>query len=426
MVQMNETTIFKKALMLTIDSEGPSCEELVNLLSNLGTEVVEIVKQRREFPDSRFYLGRGKVQSIVEKIQQLKIDCVVVDSELTPLQAKNLERTLKVPVRDRTQVILDVFARHATTKEGKLQIELAQLQYELPRLVGEGKNLSRLGGGIGTRGPGEPKLEEKRREIRERINVLREQLSEIRKNREQQRKLRLENELATVSIVGYTNAGKSCLLAALSSDQSITISSKLFSTLAPVVRRVKLPNGRVVLFKDTVGFIRKVPHSIIEAFKSTLEEIVFSDLVILLVDASDEEFSEKIKVAEEVLDELQAHEIPRLLVFNKIDLLSKEKLQRLLDDYPNAVFISAIKREGLNVLLSEVCRVLERGEIEKEFFVKLDQLSLLEKYREKVTIEKSTYTSEGAVVKIKARESVLKKLATFFDGGMVECENRCC
>ncbi|MEN3008215.1 GTPase HflX [Pseudothermotoga sp.] len=425
MVRTSETTDFKRVLMLTIDSDSPSCEELIDLLSNLGAKVEEIVKQKREFPDSRFYLGRGKVESLVEKVERMKIDYIVVDSELTPLQVKNLEKTLKVPVRDRTQIILDVFARHATTKEGKLQVELAQLQYELPRLVGEGKSLSRLGGGIGTRGPGEPKLEEKRREIRERISALKKQLDEIRKNREQQRKLRLDNEFATVSIVGYTNAGKSCLLAALSADPSITASPRLFSTLAPVVRRVKLPNGRIVLFKDTVGFIRKVPHSIVEAFKSTLEEIVFSNLVILLVDASDREFSEKIKVAEEVLNELNAHQIQRLLVFNKIDLLSEEDLQRLLDDYPSAIFISALKRQGLDVLLKEICRILEREEIEMELLVKLDRLHLLEKYREKITIEESVYTPGGVVVRIKARESVLKKLATLFDGGMVECEGQC-
>lgn len=320
-----ETTTLKRVLVLTIESEETSCEELAGLLANLDAEVVEVVRQRREFPDSRFYLGRGKVESLAEKISQLGIDYVVVDDEISPLQAKNLENTLKVPVKDRTQVILDVFARHATTKEGKLQVELAQLQYELPRLVGEGRSLSRLGGGVGTRGPGEPKLEERRRQIRERINMLRKELNELKKDRDQQRKLRSDSELATVSIVGYTNAGKSCLLAALSSDPSITVSSKLFSTLAPVVRRVKLPNGRVALFKDTVGFIKKVPHTIIEAFRSTLEEICYSDVIILLVDVTDPEYAEKIRVAEEVLTELRADAIPRLLVFNKIDLLTEKK-----------------------------------------------------------------------------------------------------
>ncbi|MGB9790079.1 MAG: GTPase HflX [Thermotoga caldifontis] len=418
-----EATALKKVLVLTIESEETSCEELAGLLANLDAEVVEVVRQRREFPDSRFYLGRGKVESLVGKIAELGIDYVVVDGEISPLQAKNLENTLKVPVKDRTQVILDVFARHATTKEGKLQVELAQLQYELPRLVGEGRSLSRLGGGVGTRGPGEPKLEERRRQIRERINALRKELNELKKDRDQQRKLRSDSELATVSIVGYTNAGKSCLLAALSSDSSITVSSKLFSTLAPVVRRVKLPDGRVALFKDTVGFIRKVPHTIVEAFKSTLEEICYSDVIILLVDATDPEYAEKIRVAEEVLSELHADAIPRLLVFNKIDLLTEEKIELLSDVYPSAMFVSALKRIGIDALLNEVCRMLEKSEVEEEFFVGLDHLHTLEKFREKVAIKKSVFTDEGLIVRVKARESVLKKLAILLNGGMKTCES---
>lgn len=418
-----EATALKKVLVLTIESEETSCEELAGLLANLDAEVVEVVRQRREYPDSRFYLGRGKVESLVGKIAELGIDYVVVDDEISPLQAKNLENTLKVPVKDRTQVILDVFARHATTKEGKLQVELAQLQYELPRLVGEGRSLSRLGGGVGTRGPGEPKLEERRRQIRERINMLRKELNELKKDRDQQRKLRSDSELATVSIVGYTNAGKSCLLAALSSDPSITVSSKLFSTLAPVVRRVKLPDGRVALFKDTVGFIRKVPHTIVEAFKSTLEEICYSDVIILLVDATDPEYAEKIRVAEEVLSELHADAIPRLLVFNKIDLLTEEKIELLSDMYPSAMFVSALKRIGIDALLNEVCRMLEKSEVEEEFFVGLDHLHTLEKFREKVAIKKSVFTDEGLIVRVKARESVLKKLAILLNGGMKTCES---
>jgi len=423
MVRTNEAVGLKKVLMLTIENSETSCEELVSLLANIGAEVVELIKQKREFPDSRFYLGRGRIESIAEKIAHLGIDYVVVDSELTPVQAKNLEKILKVPVRDRTQVILDVFAKHATTREGKIQVELARLQYELPRLVGEGKSLSRLGGGVGTRGPGEPRLEERRRRIHERIAELRKELQELRKNREQQRKLRLDSGLATVSIVGYTNAGKSCLLATLSSDRSILVSGKLFSTLAPVVRRVKLPDGRVVLFKDTVGFIRKVPHSIIEAFKSTLEEISYSDLIILLADVSDPEVVQKIEVAEDVLSELQAEKIPRLLVFNKIDLLSKESLERLSDAYPSAIFISALKGEGIDLLLEEVSRLLGKSETEREFFIDAKRLHLLEKYREKITIKRSTFTDEGVVVRIRAREGMLKKLATLLDGGMEACES---
>jgi len=423
MVRTSETVGLKRVLMLTIENDDTSCEELVNLLANIDAEVVEVIEQKREFPDSRFYLGRGKAEAVAEKIAHLGIDYVVIDSEITPLQAKNLEKIFKVPVRDRTQVILDVFAKHATTREGKLQVELARLQYELPRLVGEGRSLSRLGGGVGTRGPGEQKLEERRRRIHERIATFRKELQELRKNREQQRKLRLENELATVSIVGYTNAGKSCLLAALSSDPSITVSGRLFSTLSPVVRRVKLPDGRIVLFKDTVGFIRKVPHSIIEAFKSTLEEISYSDLIILLADVSDPELIQKINVAEDVLNELQAESIPRLLVFNKVDLLSKENLERLSDAYPSAIFISALKRQGIDVLLEEVYRLLEKSEAEREFFVDAKRLHLLEKYREKITIKGSVFTDEGAVVKIRAREGVLKKLTKLLDGGMKTCES---
>lgn len=416
MSQIRKKFKFINAIILTIREDYSSIEELQQLLSTLDIRVTEVICQKRTEPDARYYFGLGKIEKLKELIKLIGVSLVVIDDEITPLQAKNLEKQLNITVKDRTQIILEIFARHATTEEGKLQVELASLQYELPRLVGQGKELSRLGGGIGTRGPGEQEIEEKRRKIRERIRVLKQRLVQIEKNRAQQRKLRLKSELPMISVVGYTNAGKSSLIKALSGDD-VFVADKLFSTLAPVIRRVKLPSGRLALFKDTVGFIRNVPHTLIKAFKSTLEEILFSDLIVIVVDVSDENFNEKLKSSLRVLEELEALFIPRLLAFNKIDRVSSHVLQDLSVTYPEAIFISALQGIGIQELLKRVCEEIEKNECEDLFAVKLEDLPLLMKEKEKITITEQVYHDDTVMVRVRARSSILERLKQI-TGGM--------
>lgn len=416
MSQIRKEFKFINAIILTTREDYSSIEELQQLLSTLDIRVTEVICQKRTEPDARYYFGFGKIEKLKELIELTDVSLVVVDDEITPLQAKNLEKQLDVTVKDRTQIILEIFARHATTEEGKLQVELASLQYELPRLVGQTKQLSRLGGGIGTRGPGEQEIEEKRRKIRERIRILKQRLLQIEKNRAQQRKLRLKSELPMISVVGYTNAGKSSLIRALSGND-VFVADKLFSTLAPVIRRVKLPSGRLALFKDTVGFIRNVPHTLIKAFKSTLEEILFSDLIVIVVDISDENFNEKLKSSLKVLEELEAQFIPRLLAFNKIDQVSSHVLQGLSVTYPEAIFISALQGTGIQELLKRVCEEIEKNECEDLFAVKLEDLPLLMKEKEKITITEQVYHDDTVMVRVKARSSILERLKQI-TGGM--------
>lgn len=416
MSQNNKEVRSNVAIILTIREDYLSVEELQQLLNTLDIKVVQVISQKRIEPDARYYFGLGKVEKLKDFINLNGVSLVVIDDEITPVQAKNLEKQLGVVVKDRTQIILDIFARHAVTEEGKLQVELASLQYELPRLAGRGKELSRLGGGIGTRGPGEQEIEEKRRKIRERIRTLRQKLVQIEKNRAQQRKLRLKSELPMISVVGYTNAGKSSLIRALSGDD-LFVADKLFSTLAPVIRRVKLPTGKMALFKDTVGFIRNVPHTLIKAFKSTLEEILFSDLIVVLVDISDENFNEKLRSSLAILEELGAQSIPRILVFNKIDRVPPHILLNLSDAYPEAIFISALKGTGIQELLKRLCEEIEKNECEDLFALKLEDLSLLLKEHEKITITEQVYRDNTVMVRIKARPNLLQRLKQI-TGGM--------
>lgn len=416
MSQNNKEVRSNVAIILTIREDYLSVEELQQLLNTLDIKVVQVISQKRTEPDARYYFGLGKIEKLKDFITLNAVSLVVIDDEITPVQAKNLEKQLGVVVKDRTQIILDIFARHAVTEEGKLQVGLASLQYELPRLVGRGKELSRLGGGIGTRGPGEQEIEEKRRKIRERIRTLKQKLVQIEKNRAQQRKLRLKSELPMISVVGYTNAGKSSLIRALSGDD-LFVADKLFSTLAPVIRRVKLPTGRTVLFKDTVGFIRNIPHTLIKAFKSTLEEILFSDLIVVLVDISDENFNEKLKSSLAVLEELGAQSIPRILVLNKIDRVPPYILRNLSDAYPEAIFISALKGTGIQELLKRLCEEIEKNECEDLFALKLEDLSLLLKEHEKIMITEQVYRDNTVIVRIRARPNVLQRLKQI-TGGM--------
>jgi GTP-binding protein HflX len=386
-----------------------SLEEMKGLCKTLGVEVVEWLWQKRAKPDPATYLGKGKLQKLKEVVEFCEADLVVVDDEITPVQYKNMQEELNIDVLDRTQVILEIFARHATSEEGKLQVEMASLLYELPRLVGKGEELSRLGGGIGTRGPGEPLLEVLRRHIKNRIAQLRKRLKEIEQERNTQRKQRLEKKIPHVSIVGYTNAGKSTLLKVLT-DSDVYVADKLFATLEPVTRRLKLKSGRVVLVSDTVGFIRKLPHTIVSAFKATLEEIKYSDVLIHLVDASDPYLEEKMKASERVLEEIGADKIPRILVFNKIDLCPRERIETLKWKYPEALFISAEKRIGLDQLLDTLEEIMGQKDIQETLKVPLEKIGQIYALKDRLEILNEDYREGYALITLKTDRETLEML----------------
>src|SRR5258705_12557258 len=295
-------------------------DELRELATSAGARVIDEVFQGRERPAPATYIGKGKVEELREQVLIEGVHVVIFDQDLSPSQAKNLEEALETKVVDRTGLILDIFGRRARTKEGKLQVELAQLSYRLPRLTGYREYLSRLGGGIGTRGPGETKLEMDRRQVRHRISTLKREIEHIRKHRQLHRERRRRDQLPLVSLVGYTNAGKSTLFRALSREDTL-VSSRLFSTLDTLIRRIQLAGRVPVLISDTVGFIRKLPHQLVSAFRATLEEVVEADLILHVIDVSDRDREEKEKVVLGVLKDIGAGDHAILTVYNKSDLL---------------------------------------------------------------------------------------------------------
>ena len=339
-------------------------------------------------------IGRGKVEEIQAAVKELKPDLVVVDEDLTPAQQRNLESAFQIRVIDRSQLILDIFAQRARSNDGKLQVELAQLEYLLPRLTRQWTHLSRLGGGIGTRGPGETQLEVDRRRIRERIAHLKRRLKTVERTRTLQRKERDEVPFATVALVGYTNAGKSTLMNALT-RAGVLVEDKLFATLDPTIRSLRLPTGDKVMLVDTVGFINKIPHSLIEAFKSTLEEVKSADLLLHLVDMATPLFAEQIEVIEDVLQEIGAGDIPSILVPNKIDMISSVPVQQLRGRAVEGVCpISALTGAGIEPLLDLVGRVLDQGKepFRARFFSW--QGKLLSLLRERGKILEETYEGD--------------------------------
>ena len=301
-------------------SAEESLAELRELSTSAGAVIAGEMQQRRQRPDSATLIGKGKVEELAGAVASVDPDLVIFDYELTPSQQRNLERELKVRVIDRTQLILDIFARHARTREGQMQVELAQLEYMLPRLAGRGVEMSQLGGGIGTRGPGETQLETDRRKIYRRIRHVKEQLENVRRIRGQQRQRRESVPVAVVALVGYTNAGKSTLFNALT-NAGVLESSRMFATLDPTLRHVKLPSKREILVSDTVGFIRHLPHTLVSAFRATLEEVQRATLLLHVADATSPTADEQQAQVEEVLRELEVQDKPRLYVMNKMDLL---------------------------------------------------------------------------------------------------------
>lgn len=346
-----------------------SINELAQLARTAGAEVVGTITQRLSEPSRSYYMGKGKLEELISLKQRVGYNLVIFDDELSPAQQRNLEEALKVKVIDRSALILDIFAQRAKTHEGRLQVELAQQEYLLPRLAGRWPHLERLGGGIGTRGPGETQLESDRRIIQRKIQKLKEELESVRKHRALYRHRRSVQGIPVVAIVGYTNAGKSTLLNALS-DANVLVEDKLFATLDPTTRRLMLPNKRHVLLTDTVGFIQKLPPTVVAAFRATLEELSEADLLLHVVDISSETAALQCHTVEDILKELGLADKPTLLVFNKIDLLAREielgndEVARQYIDQVGAgvkaaAFISASKGWGLNRLLELIAEMLE-------------------------------------------------------------------
>jgi len=323
-----------------------SVEELGLLARSAGAQVVGRLIQERSRPDPATLIGRGKVDDVARLSERNQADVVMFDDELSPAQQRNLERGVGRKTLDRTQLILDIFARRARTREGRLQVELAQLDYLLPRLAGQGALLSRLGGGIGTRGPGETKLETDRRRIRQRIQSVRREIDKVRRERHTRREARQRREYPIVALVGYTNAGKSTLFNALTAGGA-AISDQLFVTLDPLVRRARLGPGVDVLVVDTVGFIQKLPHGLVAAFRATLEEVAEADLLLHVIDASAEDHAQREAAVTRVLEEIDASERPRIAVFNKCDRLPAGRVSALLASAPGAVAVSASDGQGL-------------------------------------------------------------------------------
>ena len=361
-------TVATKETSQIVSAEA-SQNELAQLAKSAGAEVVGKAIQRLDMPTKALYLGKGKLDEIVTLKDTLKYDTVVFDDELSPVQQRNLEEALQVKVVDRVALILDIFAKRALTREGKLQVELAQHQYLLPRLAGQWSHLERLGGGIGTRGPGESQLETDRRLIQKRIQRLSAEVDKVSQQRYLYRQRRHKSGIPVVALVGYTNAGKSTLLNALS-RANVASENKVFTTLDPTTRRILLPDGNFALLSDTVGFIRKLPPNIIKAFRATLEELEEADLLLNVIDFSSAYAAEENHAVENILKDLNLFNKPRITVLNKIDLLlgkdknwtEEEALQYLTDNQPereeNVIFVSSVNKWGLKSLLEQINKLL--------------------------------------------------------------------
>ena len=390
------------------DRMEESLTELEELLETAGGETVGRVIQNLESINKATYVGKGKVDEIRELAEELDADGIVCDDELSPAQLSNLKDELDIKVLDRTLVILDIFAAHAQTSEGKLQVELAQLKYRSSRLAGLGKNLSRLGGGIGTRGPGESKLESDRRAIRERVSQLRSEIEKVESSRETLRKHRMSDGIPVIAIVGYTNAGKSTFLNKIT-DAGILAEDKLFATLDPTTRNLKIPDGEEVLFTDTVGFISKLPHNLVDAFKSTLEEAKYADLILHVADASNPEVDEQMKVVYRTLEELKVTGKPVITFLNKQDKLEEERI--IKDIKADAVVKGSAKTgEGIDELLSKITEILREGKVLIDTVLSYADTSKISVIRKKGQLLSEEYEGEGIKVKAYVPKAVAGQL----------------
>jgi GTP-binding protein HflX len=386
----------EKAFLVAVDTgraDGWSAEdslaELANLATTAGAEVVGAEWQNRRHVDPNWYIGKGKAEELVAAKAETGFDLLVADDELSPAQQKTLESLLKTKVIDRSRLILDIFAQHARTHEGRLQVELAQLEYQLPRLTQLWTHLSRTGGGIGTRGPGESQLETDRRIIRDRIKKMKERVEDVRRARATAARGRDRRLFSTVGIVGYTNSGKSTLLNTLVGSEVALAEDKLFATLDPTSRQVKLGDGQTAILTDTVGFIHKLPHQLVDAFRATLEEVNRADVLIEVVDAADPHQAEHRGTVQQVLDELGAGAKPRLIVFNKVDLVDRSAIdgERPAPSIAGTVFVSALTGYGLDTLRAELAALLASLWVSVDVHVPYTAGELLARVRERGTVE---------------------------------------
>jgi GTP-binding protein HflX len=406
---------------LTAFSVEESVAEFRELATSAGAEVVGEVIQRRDKAEPATLIGKGKLQELAGAAASLRADVILFDHDLSPSQQRNIEREVDMRVIDRTQLILDIFARHARTREGQLQVELAQLEYMLPRLTGRGVEMSQLGGGIGTRGPGETQLETDRRKIFRRIRHVKEQLEEVRRIRAQQRQRRESAPVATVALVGYTNAGKSTLFNALT-KAGVLSSSRMFATLDPTIRGVTLPSRREVLLSDTVGFIRNLPHTLVTSFRATLEEVQRAALVLHVQDASAPAFvqAEQAAQVEKVLQELDAQNKPRLRIFNKIDLLDAQERAELGETLTRALNVRPKKGSETVLEESNVLTSATTGEGLAELLDRIDKVLTMDPV---VTVKLKVPQSEGKALSI--LEAKAKILTRTFRGGYVNMTVQC-
>lgn len=394
-------------------------DELARLTDTAGGYVVGREHLRLREIHAGTFMGRGNAERIAAMAQELEAGGVIIDEDLSPAQTRNLEDIFELNVFDRTTLILDIFALHAHSSEGKLQVELAQLEYLLPRLRGKGTQLSRLGGGIGTRGPGETKLESDRRRIQSRISHLKKDILAIEKHRNTQRRLRQKKEIPSLSLIGYTNAGKSTLLNALTKAE-VLVENKLFSTLDPTAKRLLLPGGREAVLIDTVGFIRKLPHALVASFRATLEEIKYADILLLVADASSPMLEEEIRTSHEVLDLLKISGKPVLTVFNKIDLVKDELiLQPIMEHHQPNVRISSLEGEGLNELMQMIPMLLQKTKGIYHYGIPYHRFDLLAKIQARGEDTEVEYLDEYIKLRVRldqdfteeiSRDSDLKRL----------------
>ena len=377
-----------------------SLTELALLTDTAGSDPVVSELVRRERPDPATFIGKGKLSELVGISKAEDIDVVVFDNELSPAQQRNLQIAFQCDVVDRVALILDIFAQHAHTKQGMLQVELAQHRYRLPRLRGKGTELSRLGAGIGTRGPGETKLETDRRRILDRVRKIERELKDTKRSRETQSKQRKASGDPVVAIVGYTNAGKSTLFNQLT-DAGVLVEDRLFATLDSTVRKLELPDGHSALVSDTVGFVRDLPHELVEAFRSTLEETIEADLLLHLVDASDPDPDQQVRSVHEVLAEVGAAGVDELIVYNKMDAVSPETAARLREIHPAGEFISAVTGEGVDGLLAAIVDRLDAKTIELDLLIPYDRGDVLAEVHDAGRVTSLEHGGTGTEVSVR-------------------------
>jgi GTP-binding protein HflX len=399
-----------------------SLKELAALCETAGAEVLDGLLQRKPHPDPATYLGRGKVEELAAIVRAEGADTVVADTELAPSQRRALEDAVKVKVIDRTAVILDIFAQHAKSREGKAQVELAQLQYLLPRLRGWGESMSRQAGGqvggqgagMGSRGPGETKIEIDRRRIRTQMAKLRAQIKGFEPAREAKRANRIRNAIPSVAIMGYTNAGKSSLLNSIT-KAGVLVENALFATLDPTVRKTTTPDGRPYTLADTVGFVRQLPHQLVEAFRSTFEEVTMSDVIVHVVDASHEDPAQQIKTVRDVVGEVDARDIPEIIVFNKCDLIDDDQQILLRGLEPNAVFVSAKTGEGVEALQQLIADTIPEPDVEVTAVIPYEHGEIVSMIHKSGHVLDTDYVESGTRIHARVSVEMSNRLAEYLE-----------